>query len=83
MRIIDTTKQYIAIDSIIAKPTNKVRVMVDAESGCCAIELNADATARPSPKAGPTLPIPIVIPAVIIDVAAISVMSVIIWFSYI
>ena len=44
------------MDSIIARPTNKVRVMVVAASGCCASELNAVATARPSPSAGPMLP---------------------------
>ena len=39
-----------AIDSIIARPTNKVRVMVVAASGCCASELKAVETARPSPR---------------------------------
>ena len=37
----DITKQYIDKDSNMAKPTNRVRVMVGAESGCCAIEFNA------------------------------------------
>ena len=45
-----------AIDSIIARPTNKVRVMVVAASGCCASELKAVETARPSPSAGAILP---------------------------
>jgi hypothetical protein len=73
IRIIDTTKQYIAIDSIIARPTNKVRVRVDAVSGCWAIELNADITARASPKAGLILPIAIVSPAVMMEAAPINV----------
>ena len=33
------------MDSIIARPTNNVRVIVFAASGCCASELNAVATA--------------------------------------
>src|SRR5580698_8659085 len=63
-----------ATDSIMARPTNKVRVMVAAASGCCARELNAVATARPSPRAGPTLPSAIVRPAVTIEATAMSVM---------
>jgi hypothetical protein len=74
MRIIETTKQYIAIDSIIARPTNNVLVIVGAASGCCAIELNADATALPSPNAGIIQPMPVVSPAITIDVTAIIVM---------
>src|ERR1022692_3825291 len=62
------------MDSIIARPTNKVRVIVVAESGCCASELNAVATARPSPSAGPMLPRAIVRPAVTIEASAMSVM---------
>jgi len=73
MRIIETTKQYIAVDSIIANPTNKVLVIVGAASGCCAIELNADATDLPSPMAGNIHPIPVVSPAVTIEATAISV----------
>ena len=61
------------MDSIIAKPTNKVRVIVAAASGCCANELNAVATARPSPSAGPILPSAIVNPAVTIEAIAMSV----------
>ena len=61
------------MDSIIAKPTNSVRVMVDDASGCCAIELNAEATDFPSPKAGIMQPTPVVRPAVIIDATAIIV----------
>ena len=41
------------MDSIIARPTNKVRVMVADASGCCASELSAVATALPSASAGP------------------------------
>src|SRR5476651_2905178 len=62
------------MDSIIARPTNRVRVIVAAASGCCARELNAVATARPSPSAGPMLPSAIVRPAVKIEAIAISVM---------
>src|ERR1700683_3610505 len=62
-----------AMDSIIARPTNKVRVMVVAASGCCASELRAVATARPSPSAGAMLPTPIVAPAVTIETIAIKV----------
>src|ERR1017187_4081081 len=61
------------MDSIIARPTNKVRVIVVAASGCCASELNAVATARPSPSAGPILPRAIVRPAVTIEAIAMSV----------
>jgi|GEM_PF-2013006 len=73
IRIIETTKQYIAVDSIIAKPTNNVLVMVDAVSGCCAMELNADATDLPSLNAGNMQPMPVVNPAVTIDATAIRV----------
>ena len=37
-----------ANDSIIARPTNNVRVIVAEASGCCASEVRAVATARPS-----------------------------------
>ena len=63
-----------AMDSIIARPTNKVRVMVLAASGCCASELKAVETALPSPSAGAILPTPIVTPAVMIETIAIRVM---------
>ena len=42
----------IAVDSTIASPTNKVRVIVLDSSGCWAIEASACATAFPSPMAG-------------------------------
>src|SRR5450432_72977 len=58
----------------MASPTNRVRVMVEAASGCCASELKAVATARPSPSAGPTLPMAIVRPAVTIEATAMMVM---------
>ncbi len=64
----------LAMDSIIAWPTNKVRVMVLEASGCCASEFKAVETARPSPSAGPILPSAIVIPAVMIEAMAIMVM---------
>ncbi len=69
-----------AVISIIANPTNKVLVMVGAASGCCAIELNADATALPSPVAGIMQPMPVVSPAVIIDAIAIAVVLSIVLF---
>src|SRR5271165_5231634 len=62
------------MDSIIAKPTNKVRVIVAEASGCCASELKAVETARPSPSAGPTLPSAMVKPAVMIETTAMIVM---------
>src|SRR5512132_3754199 len=61
------------MDSTIARPTNKVRMMVAEASGCCASDVNAVATARPSPRAGPILPRAIVRPAVIIEAIAMSV----------
>src|SRR5580700_6501174 len=63
-----------AVDSIIAKPTNNVRVMVAEASGCCASEVSAVATARPSPSAGPMQPKPVVRPAVTIEATAMRVM---------
>ncbi len=62
-----------AVDSIMAKPTNNVLVIVGAASGCCAIESNAVETALPSPIAGIILPTAVVRPAVIIDAIAIIV----------
>jgi hypothetical protein len=61
-----------AVDSIIARPTNKVLVIVGAASGCCAMELKAVATALPSLNAGNIQPMPVVRPAVIIDATAIN-----------
>src|ERR1039458_9139529 len=63
-----------ARDSIIARPTNRVRVMVAEASGCWARELSAVATARPSASAGIIVPIPMVKPAITIDATAIIVM---------
>src|SRR5664279_5398262 len=63
-----------AVDSIIARPTNKVRVMVAEASGCWASELSAVATALPSASAGPMHPKPVVMPAMTIDATAIIVM---------
>src|SRR5664279_2935548 len=62
-----------AVDSIIARPTNKVRVMVAEASGCWANELSANATAFPSASAGPKQPKPMVMPAMTIDATAIIV----------
>src|SRR5450756_677961 len=58
------------MDSIIARPTNSVRVMVGAASGCWARALRAVETARPWPIAGPKHPKPMVIPAVTVEAAA-------------
>src|SRR5208337_1366961 len=63
-----------AMDLIIARPTNNVRVMVLAASGCCASELRAVETARPSPSAGAMLPSAMVTPAVMIETIAMRVM---------
>src|ERR1039458_4246851 len=62
-----------AMDSIIARPTNKVRVMVEEASGCWASEVSAVETALPSASAGPMAPKLIVMPAVTIDATAIVV----------
>src|ERR1019366_9374739 len=62
------------MDSIMASPTNKVRVIVAEASGCCASELKAVETARPSPSAGPMLPSAMVRPAVMIETTAMIVM---------
>src|SRR5260364_75898 len=45
-----------AMVSIMASPTNSVREMVFAASGCRAIASIAAATARPSASAGPIAP---------------------------
>src|ERR1700719_3810677 len=62
-----------ASDSIIARPTNMVRVMAAEATGCCANDARAVATALPSPSAGAMQPIPIVMPAVTIDASAMRV----------
>jgi hypothetical protein len=62
-----------AVDSIIANPTNNVLVMVGEASGCWAMEPNAFETALPSPIAGNIVPTAVVNPAVIIETTAISV----------
>src|ERR1700689_5512398 len=62
-----------AMDSIIARPTNKVRVMVAEASGCWANEVSAVATALPSASAGPMAPKLIVMPAMTIDATALRV----------
>lgn len=63
-----------AVDSIIAKPTNKVLVIVAEASGCCANEVNAVATALPSANAGPIVPKPVVMPPITMDATAMIVM---------
>src|ERR1022692_1100077 len=62
-----------AIDSIMARPTNRVRVMVAEASGCCASALSAIATDRPSPSAGSIHPTLVVSPAVTIEETAMRV----------
>lgn len=82
MSIIETTKQYMAVDSIMANPTNNVLVIVGAASGCCAMEFNAADTDLPSPNAGIIQPIPVVSPAVMIDATAIRVvLSIVVLFT--
>src|SRR5580692_10236077 len=61
-------------DSIMARPTNRVRVMVAEASGCCASAVSAVATDRPSPSAGAMHPMLIVRPAVTIEATAMRVM---------
>src|SRR5476651_444931 len=63
-----------AVDSIIARPTNRVRVIVAEASGCCAREVRAVATARPSPSAGHMQPMLVVRPAVAIEATAMKVL---------
>src|SRR5580658_6680411 len=62
-----------AMDSIIARPTNKVRVMVAEASGCWASDVSAVATALPSASAGPMAPRLMVMPAMTIDATAVIV----------
>src|SRR5271155_5364960 len=72
-----------AVDSIMARPTNRVRVMVAEASGCCASAVSAVATERPSPSAGHMQPMPVVRPAVAIEATAMMVMlSIILSFDY-
>jgi hypothetical protein len=59
-----------AVDSIIAKPTNSVRVIVAEASGCCASEVSAVATDRPSLSAGIMHPMLVAKPAVTIEAMA-------------
>ena len=62
-----------AVDSIIARPTNSVRVMVADASGCWASDVSATATALPSASAGPIVPKPVVRPAMTMDATAMKV----------
>jgi hypothetical protein len=63
------------VDSIIASPTNRVRVMVAEASGCCANEVSAVETERPSPSAGIMQPMLVVKPAMMIEVTAMMVVG--------
>lgn len=58
----------------MAKPINRVLVIVGEESGCCAIDSNALTTAFPSAIEGIIAPIAIVKPAVMIETNPIIVM---------
>ena len=51
-----------ASDSIIARPTNKVRLMRSEASGCRAIASSAESIGSPCAKAGPIEPIATVEP---------------------
>src|SRR6056297_3059609 len=62
-----------AVDSIIARLTKSVRVIVFEASGCCASAFRACAAARPSASAGPIEPMAMVRPAVMIEIVAIIV----------
>ncbi len=65
-----------ASDSIMANPTNNVRVMVADASGCCAKDERAVATERPSPMAGHMPPIAMVRPDVAIETTAMRLLSI-------
>src|ERR1019366_3934216 len=62
-----------AMDSIMARPTNRVRVMVAEASGCCASAVSAVATDRPSLSAGAIHPTPVVRPAMTMEATAMRV----------
>src|ERR1035437_7575302 len=62
-----------AMDSIMASPINRVRLIVPASSGCWAMELRACAMALPSPRAGAIDPMAMHRAAATIDVLPISV----------
>jgi hypothetical protein len=64
-----------AVDSIMARPTNKVQLIVDASSGCWAIAVMAREIAIPSPIPGPIEPMPIVIPDATMEATAIQVVE--------
>jgi hypothetical protein len=83
MMIIETTKQYIAVDSIMASPTKRVLVIVFEASGCWASEVNAEDIERPSAKAGSIHPIEVVNPAVIMETIPMTVVvSIFIFFCF-
>src|SRR6056297_1000385 len=60
-----------AVDSIMARPTKRVRLIVFDSSGCWAMAWSAWATARPSPRAGPTEPMAIARAALAIEMNAV------------
>jgi len=63
----------------MARPTNKVRVIVGAASGCWAMALNAAATDFPSLNAGNIHPSDVVSPAVMMEtIAMIVILSILI-----
>src|ERR1019366_3505133 len=62
-----------AMDSIMASPTNRVRLMVPASSGCWAMELRACTMAFASPRAGAIDPMAMHRAAATIDVMPITV----------
>src|SRR5208282_4020564 len=62
-----------AMDSIIASPINRVRLMVPASSGCWAMELSACTMAFASPRAGAIDPMAMHRAAATIDVMPIIV----------
>lgn len=63
----------------MARPTNRVLVIVGAASGCWAIAVKAEDTDLPSLKAGNIQPMPVVIPEITIDATATSVVLSIIY----
>ena len=74
IRIIETTKRSIAVDSIIARPTNKVRVIVDGGVGLLRQRGQRSCnSAALLPSAGPMVPKPVVMPAMTIDATEIIV----------
>src|SRR5690606_6906527 len=61
-----------AEDSVIARPMNKVREITGAASGCWASAPMARDTAQPSPMAVIGAPMPVVAPAMMMEIMPIS-----------